>query len=67
MNIFKYSIFLLPFVLTSLTAQIVGGEKFTFDNNNIWLPIDGKGVIGDVQAIAPDGSQRTGGWLDELA
>ena len=65
MNIFKYSIFLLPIVFTSLTAQIVGGEKFTFDNNNIWLPIDGKGVIGDVQAIAPDGSQRTGGWLDE--
>ncbi|MCK5457348.1 MAG: exo-alpha-sialidase, partial [Melioribacteraceae bacterium] len=42
-----------------------GGESFAFDNNNIWLPINNSGVIGDIYVSAPDGLPRSGGWFDE--
>ncbi len=34
----------------------VGGSEFALDNNNLWVPINDRGVIGDVEAVRPDGS-----------
>ncbi|MCK5087665.1 MAG: exo-alpha-sialidase, partial [Melioribacteraceae bacterium] len=38
---------------------------FTFDNNNIWLPINNYGKTADVSVTSPTGEQRSMGWFDE--